>query len=121
MSKIANELLGWDRTRMRLGRKDYALETEEIELASDFECGNGSHLRQLRPKHYALDGEAETGIDHPFANKCSRFCFAVCNKLAFETEITIDVCHYTHDLPQVKHVSVWNLKDWWNLPAAAVN
>jgi len=121
MSRIADALLGWDRTRMRLGRKDYALETEEIELATDFECGNGSHLKQVGPNHYALDGEAETGIDHPFANKCSRFCFAVCNKLAFETEITIDVCHYTHDLPQVKHVSVWNLKDWWNLPAAAVN
>ncbi len=117
MSKIADALPGWDRTRVRLGRKDYALETEEIELATDFECGNGSNLRQVGPRHYALDGEAETGTDHPFAGKCSCFCFAVRNQRAKKTEVTIDVCHYTHDLPQVKHVSVWNLKEWWNLPA----
>ena len=34
MSKIADTLTGWDRTRAQLGRKDYALETEEIELAN---------------------------------------------------------------------------------------
>ncbi len=120
MSKISDALSGWDRTRLSLGRKDYALETEEIELATDFECGNGSNLRQVGPLHYALDGEAETGTNHPFAKKCSRFCFAVRNKRAFKTEVTMDVCCYTHDLPQVKHVSVWNLKDWWNLPATAI-
>ena len=120
MSKIADTLTGWDRTRAQLGRKDYALETEEIELATDFECGNGSHLRQVGSLHYALDGEAETGTDHPFGGKCSRFCFAVRNKHPVETEVTVDVCRYTHDLPQTKHISVWNTTDWWNLPVTAI-
>ena len=120
MSRIVDELSGWDRTRARLGRQDYALGTEGIELATDFECGNGSNLRQVGPLHYALDGEAETGEGHPFAGKCSRFCFAVRNRCSTETDVVIDVCRYTHDLPETKHISVWDLKNWWNLPADAV-
>ncbi len=36
MSKIADTLTGWDRTRAQLGRKDYARGTDEIELA--YQC-----------------------------------------------------------------------------------
>ena len=56
MSRIADSLSDWDRTRARLGKKTYALVTDEIELATDFECGNGSNLRQIGPLLYALDG-----------------------------------------------------------------
>jgi hypothetical protein len=75
-SGICEQLNGWDRTRAERGGA-HVFADDRVELATDFECGNGAHPRS-EGGGYAIDLEPEPG-EHRFGGKAYYFCVGVRN------------------------------------------
>ena len=67
----------WDQTRAESGGA-YVYGDEEVMIATDFECANGTNIRP-DGEGYALDLEPEPG-DHAYSGMSYYFCFGVVNK-----------------------------------------
>ena len=79
----------WDQTRASIGN-DYVYEDDNVLIATDFECGNGHHIRRLGPGEYALDVEKEPG-DHAYSGWGYYFCFGIRNRRREPTRVRVRV------------------------------
>jgi len=116
MSGLSNLVSHWDQSRVAQ-KADYWYEDDAILIATDFECGSGADITELGQDTFGMRSQPEPGHDHPFAGKSTYFCVGVHNKLEESRRVQLVITEFTHDLDQVKYITVRQGHDhWYRLP-----
>ncbi|RKY71212.1 MAG: hypothetical protein DRQ24_07855 [Candidatus Latescibacterota bacterium] len=78
---------------------------EETEITSEFECGNGEHIRRIGGDHFTVDARRDWGTGDPYNMMSWYFCVKVRNKSSKTKSLKIDVRVIDH--PCFKEAYVW--------------
>lgn len=69
---------------------------ETIEITSDFECGNGEHIRRMGDDHFAVDTRRDWGSGDPYSMMSWVFCVKVTNRSDGRRALKLDVRNINH-------------------------
>ena len=109
----------WDRTRAASGGA-YVFEDDDVLIATDFECGNGTNIR-AEDDGYALDLEPEPG-ENQFSGDSYYFCFGARSKRKGGHAIRVTLRNKGREqwYRQTRHVVVRRGDQWGQLPREAI-
>ena len=108
---ISNWNPNWDRTRAESGG-DYVYTDQDVLIATDFECGNGKHIRR-EGDGYALDLEPEPG-EHRFGGMAYYYISSTTQQMAFMKPTETDrkvLAVYFNPVGTVDRVAQYGRKD----------
>jgi hypothetical protein len=112
----------WEQARAQ-GGELRGYEDDSIELATDFESGNGTELRRIGPNHYAVTLETEPG-EHPYSGNGYYLCVGVVNRRPEERSVRLRVRAPTKPAwrwaPQMQHMILRRGGEWSQLDPRAI-
>jgi hypothetical protein len=90
---------------------------DETEITSDFECGNGEHIRRIGEDHFAVNARRDWGTGDPYSMMSWFFCVKVTNRSNGRRTLKLDVRHISH--PGHDEAYVWAKRGdiWDRVPA----
>ena len=78
---------------------------KETEITSDFECGNGDHIRRIGEDHFAVDAHRDWGTGDPLNTQAWFFCVKITNRSSATRTPKLDIRAIKH--PGHKEAYVW--------------
>lgn len=122
MSALSRHNPVWDQARAQ-GGAGRVFEDDSIQLATDFEGGNGTDLRRIGTDHYSVTLETEPG-DHPYSGTGYYLCLGVLNRRSEARSIRVRVRAPTKPewrwAAQMQHMIVRRGGQWSQLDPAAI-
>lgn len=102
----------WDPARVAGGDGRTYID-DRVEIATDFEGGNGTDIRRLGADHYSVRLEPEPG-SHRFSGKSYYFCFAIRNLEQVErsVQVRVDAAGWDYFGSETRHVCIYRNGTW---------
>ncbi|MCK4591320.1 MAG: hypothetical protein KAT86_06160, partial [Candidatus Latescibacteria bacterium] len=69
---------------------------DETEITSEFECGNGEHIRRIGEDHFAVDTRRDWGTGDPYSMMSWVFCVKITNRSNGAGTLKLDVRNIDH-------------------------
>lgn len=90
---------------------------ESTEITSDFECGNGEHIRKIGEDHFTLNARKDWGSGDPLNMTSWYFCVRIANKSDRARTLKLDVQNINHHGHNQAYVWAKRGDSWDRVPA----
>ena len=90
---------------------------EETEITSDFECGNGEHIRRVSEDHYTVDTRRDCGVGDSYSTMSWVFRVKITNRSNRARTLKLDVRSITHSGHDEAYVWAKRGDTWDRVPA----
>jgi len=90
---------------------------KETQITSEFECGNGEHIRRIGPDHFAVDARRDWGTGDPYNMMSWYFCVKVRNRSNRARALKFDVQAINHSGHNEAYVWAKRGDIWDRVPA----
>jgi len=98
-----------------------AYSDEETEITSDFECGNGEHVRRIGEDHFAVDARRDWGTGDPYSMMSWVFCVKIANRSNGARTLKLDVRNINHAGHNEAYVWAKRGDIWDRVPAEVLS